>query len=445
MAFDYQRIWTRVKAFDLEALTDREFYFVFGLAFTALAGIVFMAFHYIEPPPPKVIKISTGSETGAYYGYAKQYAKGLEKHGIKLEILTSQGSVQNLERLRDQNSGVSVALIQSGSAGDEPEEGLESLASVAYEPVWVFYQGKKTLTQLTELAGMRVAIGTQGSGVHLVADALLKAADVTSKNATLEEVGPAQALPLLREGKLDAAFVVAAFAAPIVQDALKAGLSIMNLEHANAYARHFPWLQKVILPKGAANLAKNEPANDITLLANTTNLVIRSDLHPSLAFLLMDVATTVHGKSGLFHGLKEFPSIKSLDFPQSEESKRFLTSGRPFLQRYLPFWLANVIERLSVSLVPMLLILLPLMKAVPSYFHWREGANIARLYDAIKVFEHNVNAGHIPAAKISSELNDFEQRLEKLHLTSTQLVQYYDMKSHLDLLKGRFTAQTSGA
>ena len=445
LGFDFKRIWQRVKRVDLEALTDRELYLVLGLALGLLVGIAALAFHYIEPPPPKVIRISTGSETGAYFGYGQQYAKGLEKHGVKLEVLTSQGSVQNLERLRDPKSGVSIAFIQSGSAGEEPEEGLESLASVAYEPVWVFYRAKKPLTRLPELAGLRVAIGTRGSGVRLVADALLKAAAITPSNATFEEVGPAQAIPMLREGKLDAAFVVAAFTAPIVQDALKSGLMIMDFEQADAYSRHFPWLQKVTLPKGAANLAQNEPPNDITLLANTTSLVIRNDLHPALAFLLMDVATAVHGKSGLFHGLKEFPSIKSLDFPQSDESKRYLATGRPFLQRYLPFWLANLVERLSVSLVPLLLIGFPLIKAVPAFLHWREGAHIARLYDSIKVFEHNASAGHVPLDTIRKTLDNFEHQLEHLHLTSTQLVQYYDMKSHIDMLKARHTPHPAPA
>lgn len=441
MGFDFERIWTRVRRFDLEALTDRELYLVLALALGVLAGIAILAFHYVEPPPPKVIRISTGAETGAYYGYARQYAKGLEKHGVKLEVLTSAGSVQNLERLRDPKSGVSLALVQSGSGSDGQDEELESLASVAYEPVWVFHRSTRPISRLTELSGLRVAIGTRGSGVRLVADTLLKAAAITTGNATLEEIGPTEAIPMLREGKLDAAFVVAAFTAPIVQDALKAGLRVMDFEQADAYARHFPWLQKVALPKGAANLATNEPPNDVILLANTTNLVVRADLHPALAYLLMDVATAVHGKPGLFHGLKEFPSIKSLDFPQSEESKRYIATGRPFLQRYLPFWLANLIERLSVSLVPMLLIVLPLVKAVPAFRHWRQGAHIARLYDEIKLFEHNASAGRVSPDGIAGALADFERRLEGLHLTSTQLVQYYDMKSHLDMLKARYRAQ----
>ena len=448
MGFDFKRVWSRIRMFDFEALTDRELYLVFGLAFLGLIAIAAAAFHYIEPPPPKVVRITTGSETGAYYAYAKQYAKGLEKHGIQLEILPSAGSVQNLERLRDPKAGVHVGFIQSGAAGEPADEDaedrtIESLASVAYEPVWVFYRGAKPLTRLPELAGQRVAIGAPGSGVRLVADALLKAAGVDGNNAKLEPIGPVQAITALNEGKLDAAFVVAAFTAPVVQQALKSGLSIMNFAEADAYSRHFPWLQKVTMPKGAANLAKNDPPADITLLANTTSLIVRTDLHPALAYLLMDVATAVHGKSGLFNSLKEFPSIKSLDFPQSEESKRYFVSGRPFLQRYLPFWLANLVERLSVSLVPLLLILIPLLKAIPSFIHWRENAHLARIYDEVKHFEHHILEGKVPQAAIVNRIEQFESKLGQVHLNSGHLVHFYDLKGHLDMLKTRYvTAPT---
>lgn len=443
MAYDFKRIWTRIKAFDFEALTDRELYFVFGIAFALLIAIAVLAFRFIEPPPPKVVKITTGSETGAYFAYGKQYAKALEKHGIRLEVLTSQGSVQNLERLRDKSAGIHAGFIQSGAAGERAEDdepGIESLASVAYEPVWVFHRGDKPLGRLPELAGRRVAIGAEGSGVRLVADALLKAAGIDASRATLEPLGPAAATPALREGKIDAAIVIAAFTAPIVQSALAAGLQVMNFEEAEAYSRHFPWLQRVTLPKGAANLAKNEPPQDITLLANTTSLVVRSDIHPAIAYLLMDVATAAHGKSGLFNGLKEFPSIKSLDFPQSEESKRYLASGRPFLQRYLPFWLANLVERLSVSLVPMLLILIPLLKAIPGFIHWREASHLARIYDEIKHFEHHVNEGKVPPEAIGPRIEAFESKLDHVHLNSPYLGHFYDMKGHLDMLKARYGA-----
>jgi len=439
------RVWQRVSKSDFDALTDRELYAVMAIAAVLLVVLAVLAFRYIEPPPPHTLRISTGAASGAYDAYARRYAALLKKDGIALEIVPSQGSAQNLERIADASSGVATTFVQSGSAGDAPPDDIEALASVAYEPVWLFLRSGLAATRPAQLAGQRVAIGARGSGVRQVADAILGIAGVTSGNARLEEANPAESVPRLVDGQLDAVFVVAAFDAPIVQQALRAGLLPMDFEQADAYARRLPWLKRVTLPKGVVDLAAGRPDHDIALLAATTDLVVRADLHKALAFLLMDVATNVHGSPGVFNGIKEFPSIKSLDFPQSEESKRYLATGRPLLQRYLPFWLANLVQRLTVSVLPLLRLLWPLLRAPSKFLKWRAQSRIARIYDELKEFEQATSAAAVvQRERVLARLADFDRRLEAVQVVSTHLVDFYNCKAHIDMLRTRYAPAPPG-
>ncbi len=102
---------------------------------------LWLLFGFVEPPPPKTIRISTGATTGAYTRYAEQYAAEFAKQGVKLEIVTSGGSIENLQRLDDPKQKIDLAFIQGGVSSGEQHPGLVGLvglASVAYEPIWFF-------------------------------------------------------------------------------------------------------------------------------------------------------------------------------------------------------------------------------------------------------------------------------------------------------------------
>jgi TRAP-type uncharacterized transport system substrate-binding protein len=402
-------------------------------------------FRFIEPPPPKLIRISTGSPTGAYTQYARQYATALEKHGIRLELVTSAGSVENLLRLDDPAQRIDLAFVQGGvgTAGQHPA--LESLASVAYEPIWVFF-GKKAFgdktppSRLPDLKGHSIGIDAEGSGVRAAASELLKMNQVTPQDARLLPVGGMAAVDAVLAGTLDAAFVVAAVDSPVVQKALGEDLGVMNFENADAYVRLLPWLAKVTLPKGVANLARDLPRQDVTLIAATANLVARGDLHRAIMFLVLDVAASVHRKPTALNALTDFPSERNLDYTQSDESKRFFKTGRPFLQQYLPFWLANLIERMLVTLVPVLAIGLPLIRFVPAFLNWRERSELTRLYDEVLALEHRHYRSADEKAVSLARLVEIDTILPTLKLGSVHHVDVYNLKSHLELVRSRLSA-----
>jgi TRAP transporter TAXI family solute receptor len=434
----------------LVLLTTRELWWVAGVLAAVVALVFWVVLAIWSPPPPKTVRITTGGESGAYYLYANRYAELFKKHGLKLEVLPSKGSLDNLQRLggpdvaRRDPKRVDLALVQSGLVEDPAAyPHLESLASVAFEPIWIFYKptdAKQRLTKLAELQGKRIAIGPEGSGTRVVAQRLLTLNNVTGPSAVLSNLSGAEAVDAVVAGTLDAAIVVASVEAPNVERALTAGLRAMDLSNADAYIRLYPWLTKLTLPRGVVNMARNSPDEDITLIATTANLVVRADTHPALSFLLLDVASDVHAAPTRMSKLREFPSQQSLDLAQSEESKRFFKTGRPVLQRYLPFWLANLIERLLVSLVPALAILLPAAQIIPKVIHWREKAKITQLYDRVQWLEST----GVLRPKDASALTQAHQRLDEIRSDIDRLrlepelhVDVYNLKAHVDFVRAQ--------
>ena len=407
-----------------------------------IAGIGFViAYQFVEPAPPKRIVITTGSDSGAYYHFAQRYATILARDGVTLEVRSSAGSLQNLERLKADEAQVGFVqggVIEPKSDPDEVDDsGLLSLGSLFYEPVWVFYRGEQPLTRLTELRGKRIAIGAEGSGVRQLARQLLEANEVPVSDRLLPLSGLVAAEEL-QQGRIDAAFVIASEKAPVVQVLLRSpGVKVMSFAQAGAYQRRFPFLTKLTFPHGVADLVRDFPPEDIKLLALTANLIIRDDLHPALQTLLLQAASEVHGKSGFFQDVGEFPSYKDQMLPLSPDAARYFKSGAPFLQRYLPFWLAVLIDRLIVLLVPVFALLIPLLKVAPAIYTWRVRSKVFRCYGELRFLEDDLKNHFDPA-----RLDDYRQRLDALDEEASQLHVplgftdlVYTLREHVNLVR----------
>ena len=408
-----------------------------------IVGIGFViAFQFVQPAPPKRIVITTGSDSGAYYAYAGRYANILARNGVTLEVRTSAGSLQNIERL--ENDEAQVGFVQGGviePKGDPDEEDTDSrllsLGSVFFEPVWVFYRGDRRFDRLTDLKGKRIAIGQEGSGVRQLAQQLLSANEIKPGDHLLPLSG-LKAAEELQQGRIDAAVIIAAENAPVVQVLLRSpGVKVMSFAQAEAYQRRFPFLTKLTLPQGVADLVRDYPPHDVTLLAPTANLVVRDDLHPALQSLLLQAATEVHGRAGFFQRAGEFPVYKDRLLPLSPEAARYFKSGPPFLQRYLPFWLAVLIDRLMVLLIPIFALMIPLLKVAPAIYSWRVRSKVFRCYGELKYLEEDLKQ-RFDAAKLREyrsrlEVLDDEARGLKVPLAFTDLV--YTLREHVNLVR----------
>ena len=407
-----------------------------------IVGIGFVvAYQFVQPAPPSRIVITTGSDSGAYYQFANRYAAILARNGVTLEVKTSAGSLENLARLK--NDEAQVGFVQGGVVepkADQDEEdnsGLLSLGSMFYEPVWVFYRGDKRLERLTELRGKRIAIGQEGSGVRQLAQQLLSANEIPTGDQLVALSG-LKAAEELQQGRIDAAFIIAAEKAPVVQVLLRSpGIKVMSFAQAGAYQRRFPFLTKLTFPHGVADLVRDFPPEDIKVLAPTANLIVRDDLHPALQSLLLQAASEVHGKSGFFQDAGEFPAYKDQMLPLSPNAARYYKSGPSFLQRYLPFWLAVLVDRLIVLLVPIVALLIPLLKIAPAIYTWRVRSKVFRCYGELKFLEEDLKH-HFDAAKLAdyrSRLDTLDQEASQLRvpLGYTDLV--YTLREHVNLVR----------
>ena len=407
-----------------------------------------IAYQFVKPAPPSRITISSGEEAGAYHAYAKRYAEWLAAKGITLEIKTSAGSEENIERLR--KGETDIAFIQGGSLpsrqygeGDDegdPNAGLLSLGSVTYEPVWVFYRGNVLMDKLHQLSRVRIGVGAQGSGIQGLAMRLLEANEIPAESENLQPLSGKDAMRAMQSGSIEAAFIVSAPETSVVQTLLRSpDVRVMSFVQADAYLRRFPFLSKIILPRAGVDLVRDTPPRDTVLLTTTANLVIRDDVHPALVSLLMQAMTEVNGKGGYFQKAGEFPAYKDQSLPLSEEAKRYYASGPPFLQRYLPFWVAVLVERLIVMIVPLFILLLPLLKLAPSIYAWRVRSKVFRCYGDLKYLESELRQDYDVSrqAEYLARLDSIEEDASSRNIPLAFSYLLYNLREHINLVRGK--------
>lgn len=424
--------------FDKEAFKD--LLITVGLPAFVLIVAFWFAARFVKPAPPDNFVMTTGADGGAYHLFAERYRDILKRERISVTLKQSAGSIENFQRLQEANSRVEVGLIQAGIYPGEPPEGLRSLGAVYYEPLWIFYRGKDEIDKLSQLAGKRVAIGAEGSGTRALALQLLKVSGVDPSSGDFLPLGGNDAVKALIEEAVDAALLVASPDAPIVRELAKAkDVKLANLIQAEAFTRRFPFLTALQLPRGVIDLAADLPARDVTLLATSANLIVKTDFHPALGFLLLEAATEVHGRAGVFQKSGEFPAPRESEFLLADEAKRFYKSGAPFLQRYLPFWVANLIERLAVLLLPFVAVLLPLVKILPAMIQWRNKSRLFRWYRELKALESQVASNAEPARLESylDRLDEIEDGVSNTRVGSQYSDYVYNLRLHIDLVRSR--------
>jgi TRAP transporter TAXI family solute receptor len=410
-----------------------------------LAALVATYMLFAEAPPPPKLVIATGGKNGAYYRYAQRYAEELKKEGLTLEVRETKGSVENLQLLEDPSSGVTIAIIQSGVAGAEDRERFHALGSLYREPLWVFYRGDKALTRLSELKGKRIGVGPEGSGTYPVAMQLLAVNDLVDKGGsaetakvTLVKENVADAAKTLQKGDLDAAFFVAAFEADYIKSLLNdKSVRLLSFAQHEAYHRKFRFLSQVTIPAGLINLGENLPPQDIALMAPTAVLVVRKGFHPALVPVFLAAATRIHGKGDELSSPGEFPSESYTDFPVSEDAKHYYKSGPPVLQRLLPFWLASLVDRLKVMLIPLLVLLMPLFRAAPPLVRWRTRRKIYLWYGVLRDIDQKIATG-MSGPEIDQELarlRDIDHQVAYVEVPLSYMNEFYHLRLHLGMMQ----------
>ncbi len=429
------------------------------LLLALMAAGLYAAWRVLDPTPDKHLTIATGPEKGAYIEFARRYKPLLEAQGLTVTLRTTQGSSENLALLRDPRSGVQVALLQSGVDPDQGDAerasnrpAIESLGQVATEPVWLYYReasererlGKLPFTRLAQLKGWRVDIGPQGGGTGPLFERLTKANGLDPGALQLRHQTPVQGALDLVAGRSDAMLMVAAADSPMVQYLLSTpGIRLFDFIQADAYSRLFPALRAVTLPRGIVDLAADRPAQDIRLVAATASLVVRRDLHPALVQLLLQAAQQVHGEAGWFNRVGEFPNPGASEFPLAPEAARFYRNGVPLLQRYLPFWVANFIDRMWIVLLPLLAVMIPLSRVLPPLVTMRLRSRVYRWYANLRGVEKALERPSPPLADLHLEIDRIEAQVERVGVPLSFANELYALRTHIQLVRERIQKRSA--
>ncbi|RVT54045.1 TAXI family TRAP transporter solute-binding subunit [Rubrivivax albus] len=428
---------------------------VVALCLLALVAMLWGAWRWLDPTPDRHIVIATGPAQGAYAELAERYLPYLRTERLQVELRATQGSAENLALLRDPASGVQAAFVQSG--GDNPAAAsgadLVSLGRVAYEPIWIFYRRERTgpkgrpappPQRLTDLAGWRINTGPAGGGGGPLFVQLAAANGLTTDAMTLDSSPSVQGVVALVQGSIDALVMVAAPDAPLVQYLLQTPeVALLPFPQAEAYARRLPFLRAVTLPRGLVDLAGDRPPQDVPLVAASASLVARADLHPALVQLLVQAARQVHGEPGWFQSAGELPSPATDGLPLSPEAERFYRDGKPWLQRYLPFWLANFIDRMWFVLLPLLAAMVPLSRVLPPLVSLRLRSRVFRWYAHLRAIETALDAPDADLPALRDRLERTDRQVEHIGLPLAFTHELYQLRAHINLVRKRLQGRES--
>ncbi len=435
---------------DLAVLSRRERLRLGVLVIALVAVVLWITTLVLQPGAPRRIVLASGNANGVYHHYAQRYVQLLAHEGVTVQERMTEGASENLRLLLDPKSGVDVAFLQGGLAKSPQTDGLMMLASLYYEPLWIFYRGAGTLMDLRDLHGKRIAVGAPGSGTRALALQLLELNGVVDANGIgrdntdfVPASGP-DAIRALRAGEIDAALFVGGADTPAIQRALRDPvIKLMSLARADAYPRRFPFITKLTLPPGTIDFALGIPDRNVDMIGTKAMLVGREGLHPALINLLLDAAREIHGEQGYFEAAGEFPGIARVDLrvsPDADQHKRF---GPSALYRYLPYSVAAFLERAIIVLVPLLVVLVPLVNILPQFLRWRARSRIYRWYGELALLERDVDTreGSLPIEGWMRDLDRIERAVERIHTPASFAAEAYTLREHIDLVRRTITAK----
>ncbi len=409
--------------------------------------VLFAVYWFFYLAPPSTIIMTAGPEDSVFQVNAERYVKILARNGVKVKVLQSEGSLENLKRLADPAFNVDVGFVQNGVSAGLKTEKLVSLGSLAYQPLLIFYRSQAPLDMLSQMEGMRLAIGPEGSGTRTLALALLAANGIEPGGATrFSDMDADDAKIALLNGTIDAAFMMGdASSGEVMRTLMRApGIRLFDFTQADGYTRRISYLNKLTLPKGAIDLGKDIPPHDIHLIGPTIELIARANLHPALSDLLIEAAHEVHGKAGLFKRRDEFPALIEHEFRLSDDALRYYKSGKGFIYRYLPFRMANLVRRVLLVFVPAIFVLLPAMRIIPALYRWRIRMRIYRWYRELLALERDTKAHAAPEERgaLLGRIRHIETEVNKMKVPASFADQFYVLRGHIIFVREQLKNNT---
>jgi hypothetical protein len=409
-----------------------------------------LAFVFLNSSPPSTLTMSSGPAGSSFATNAERYRKILAREGVSLKVLPSQGSRENLARLSNPKAGVDVGFVVGGETAASGVGHLMSLGSLSYQPLMIFYRGR-VRTLISDFKQARVDIGLEGSGASALAQTLLDANGIKPGDGT--QVGhraPEASIQALLDGKIDAVFAMSdSTPSTLMRQLLRdEDIHLFSFVQAEGYTHRITYLNRLVMPRGAIDFGEDIPAQDVALIAPTVELVARDSLHPALSDLLLEAAREIHGRAGMFKKSGEFPAPIEHDFAISPDASRYYASGRGFLYRSFPFWIASLIERVIAIVVPLTIILVPGFKIAPAVFRWRVVSRIYRWYAVLQHIERDSYERPLDAARceeLMHRLDQVEATVTKLSVPPAFGDLLYGLRSHIEVVRASLLARRTPA
>jgi len=388
-------------------------------------ALFWVTFQFVKPAPKKSLTIATGRIDGTYYEYATKYKELLENEGVNVKIIQTAGSIETLKLLKEKK--VDIGFVQGGIADQEAKKTLRSIASIYFEPLWIFTKDKN-ISYIDDFKGKNISIGEIGSGTKALVEKILTKTNLTDTNSKILYLNMKDSIQKLLHDNLDAFFAVISAESIMIKEMLKnPQISVVELKRVKAYTKEFPFLSELKIYEGELDLKQNIPSKDILLLSSVASLVTQKDLDDYLVRLISVQVVKVSLTKG-------FASSKYLDIPIHEEAKRYLQNGESWLEKIFPYWVASNIDRLKILLIPTLTLLIPLLKGFFPLYKWRSRSKIYRWYDELNEIDKKIDTISKDEAK---EYIDQIQKLqdeikEHTKVPLSFMGEYYELNIHID-------------
>lgn len=412
------------------------------IAIVSLVSLVLLIalMSWLRPGVPKEVTILAGTEESRGYEWAQRYAEYFAEHGVRANVVATAGSGDILQRFQTAG-GATVGFLQSGAERAIGErlapKGLESLGSLYYEPVWLFVRADSTIGEISDLEGKRVYWGQDGSDARAAAEMVFEAYEVKHRelDPELDALTQLEAAALLGEGTIDAAVFSGAATSGEIRELLgRHGLRPASAKHAEAITRINPDMGALRIPQGLFSLKQMIPREDIEVIAPAVNLVANETLHPAIVDLFLDAATRIHRPATLLSKQGEFPSERYTSLPMNDDAARYYEKGPSGFRKYLPFWLASLVEQLIVFGLPVFVVLSTVFKGIPVYLEWKIKIDLLKFYRRLAAIEkapkHDLEA-------CLAELAAMEAESAKLRIPAVHLPVYFEFRQSIHDMRDR--------
>lgn len=412
-----------------------------------IVASIWVTVQFLDPLPPRQVMLAAGPLGSELHTAALRYADSVSRKGIKVEVIATQGAADNLDRLVNLEGQPMLGFVMAGMATPEQAQKLVNLSNLAHVPLWCLARLPSGEVMIAGLRGQRLAIGASGSGLNAWLLPLLQVNGITSANTNLLEMTPDESVRALSAGQVDAVFLAEPHG-PVLREALSLpGVRLMGFPRAEAYARLFLNIVPLHLPAGTLDLAHDVPKRDLALIGTSIMLSARADVHPTVVDLFVDAARALQSGKDIFARQGEFPNLNVVDsIPVSQQAIVYAREGPTLLRRYLPLWAADALQRMIILAVPLLAVVLPLVRYVPTLFNLLERRHLLLGYAGLRRIDRTARARRPdePMDDLVNDLRHIEESVAGVRESVFKASELYTFRVHAKLVRDAVLGRVHG-